>query len=161
MLPQTNQGGLWWGLSTVEKCHLGAVEEGCLLSPIFFYIAWTAVYMSFTWGSEAPRCQQAGRGSVILWALFCWKPWIQPFMWTYLKLLQTRYTLSWQCQSLMEVGSFSRILHPAALHKLFRNGLRKKSSRWWPGLPIQLSICGVFDPRLPHLTTYTTWKICC
>ena len=69
-----------------------------------------------------------------------------------------------QRYSLMAVATFSRIMHPAALHKLFGNGLRNmtKSSKCCPGLripqiSIRSNICGMCwntksDPRWFHPT---------
>ncbi len=63
---------------------------------------------------------------------------------------KTADTPLWLCCLLMAVPSFSRIMHPATLQKLFRNDLRNmiRSSRCCLGLPIsqisiQLSIYGM------------------
>lgn len=63
---------------------------------------------------------------------------------------QVAYTPSWQQYSLMVLASFSRIMHPTAMQKLFRNGLTNmtKSSRHSLGLQMiqisnRLTICGM------------------
>jgi len=87
----------------------------------------------------APGCtmgrRQAGGGSVMLWAMFCWET-LGPAIHvdvtltrtTYLSIVETMYTLSWKRYSLVAVASFSRIMHPATKQKWFRNGLRSTTS---------------------------------
>jgi len=79
------------------------------------------------------------------------------------------YIPSWQWCFLVEVASFSRLMHPSRLHTLFRNGLRNKSTRCCSGLQIpqisiELSICGMcwtnkFDPWRLYFAAYRTWSL--
>ena len=87
----TDQSG-WqcWPLTPVESTNNGHVSirtgpQGHekswpgLMNYVFFYIMWMArcVCIAYLWEHMAPGCtmgrRQAGGGSVIFWAMFCWE----------------------------------------------------------------------------------------
>lgn len=68
--------------------------------------------------------------------------------------LQTKYTPSWQCGTLMAVDSFSIIMRPTTLQKLFKNSLRNttKISRCrhsnFPDLRLIMDLWDVLDKQV-------------
>lgn len=119
---------------------------------ILFFAAscgWLGRYAALTWGRNAARmhcgkliirCRECDALGDVLLGL------VQAFMWSFVwhvpsmeTSLQTRCIPSWQSYSLMEMASSSRIMHPANLHELFGNGLRKIMKfnvfPWHPNYP--------------------------
>ena len=95
----------------------------------------------------APGCtmerRQAGRGSVMLFAMFYWVilgPAIHVDATLTCTLLQNIYTLSWKWYSLLAVASFSRIMPQNKNSGIrFRNGLRNTTTRMFSQFPISQS----------------------
>jgi len=77
--------------------------------------------------------RQAGRGSVMLWAMFCWET-LGPAINVDVTLTCTTYLsiVADHVHPFMETvfpgGSFSRIMRPDTKQKWFRNGLRSTTT---------------------------------
>jgi len=87
--------------------------------------------MSFTWGSNGTKIHCGG--SVMLWTVFCWETLVSAIhvdvnLTRNYKYLSEATCLqiapSWQWCSLLGMASFSKEMHPATLHTLFRNCLK-------------------------------------
>lgn len=113
------------------------------------------------------RRRQASRGTVILWAMFCWS--LESchlcgifFDMYYLLSFTEHVNLSWKQYSLMAVVSFSTIMHFATKEKWFRlrNGLRittmsLRCCQWgFTWQPIGLKDLLLTSWYIPHTTAW-------
>ncbi len=158
----------WKHQQWIRESQNEAMEEGCLVWWITFSFrsgGWLCVHC-LPEEEMVEACtmgrRHASGGSVMFWAVFCWKTLVPGFHTDVTLarlpelLLQITYILSWQWCFLMAVIFFSRIMHLVTLQKSLD---MINSSRCCLGLPqitIQMSIFWMCwtnksGPRRPHL----------
>ena len=124
--------------------------------------------------------RQAGRGSVILWAMLYWET-LSPAIHVVVTLTRTNYlSIVADCvhpfmKTVFPDGSglFQQDNAPCHKAKILQDGLRRTKTSLMcrlglqiPQISIQPSICQMWwtnksDPWRPHLATYRTQRICC
>lgn len=121
---------LQWALKLDQR----GMKEGGLVWNIMFSFTlcgWSGVRAALTWKEMELECtmrrRQAGRDSVMLWAMFCLET-VDPVIHADVSLTHTTYLnifVSWQQYSLKA-------------SKMFRNSLKNESLKSW--LDLQISI---------------------